>query len=230
MSDKSCQTDETHLQSLENVEIGDAVPGSEIPDDNTVTETEGEDVADEYCEIKHLCKESEQCKRQFKTKKGLDNHILLCHRPAVKFSCDFCGKSFNREKYLKKHKLTHDQPAVMCLLCKLDLKYPFRLKQHNEVYHTVENPICKVCGKEFDNRADLRNHNKTCLKKSNVLKYKNKENIVPDTSVHLNVSNTTKSSSNTPGLMSSIPLSSADSPTLVEYVPNEMTVLTFDQF
>ena len=94
--------------------------------DDNLKEVDEDSMSEEYAEIQHICKESNLCKKQYKTKKGLENHITICHKPTLKFICDFCGKEFNRKKYLNKHKVTHNQPAVMCILCDIDLKYPFR--------------------------------------------------------------------------------------------------------
>ena len=112
----------------------------------------------------------------------------------------------------------------------------FRLKQHNEKYHTPENPTCRICGKGFENKALLRNHSKNCLKKSNKLKYENKENHVPegDPLPESNLPGSNIPESNLAHLdthvelIPVIPLSSVGPETLEEH--DYVQVLQFDEF
>ena len=124
-----------------------------------------------------------------------------------------------------------------------------KFKLHSNKYHTKVNPVCKVCGKSFENKATLWSHGKTCTKKENKLKFQNKcklqnkENVAPstkpavggedgvsDSKIHA-AAPESEAASPLPMSISAIPVSSRDSPVLVELLPGvyEMS-LPFDQF
>ena len=178
----------------------------------------------------HICKESKQCKKSFKTENGLKNHILLCHKPLLSFNCQ---ESFKRKLLLNKHMAVHRKPLLLCNNCSMTFKSEYRLKQHKEQYHTETAPQCHVCGKVFENRVAQRNHNKTCFKKENKAKLRNKENMDPSLSLEENSHLETYTSENqelvSPGIFDTIPVSSEDSPTLVEEIPSYQ-ILSFSDF
>ena len=124
------------------------------------------------------CRETLRCKRFFKTEAGLKNHINSWHKSEKKLSCQECGKSFRNMQGLQRHQELHLRPAISCDECDVEVKSQFRLKQHKAQYHTEKSPECHVCGKYFANRASQRDHNKTCFKKLNKLKYKEKQRLI----------------------------------------------------
>lgn len=74
------------------------------------------------------------------------------------FSCDICGRIFNRTYHLNRHKRTHrphsdappkDEPVFQCELCGKNFSCKSTLKSH-QVVHTGEKPFtCHICGKSF---------------------------------------------------------------------------------
>ena len=127
---------------------------------------------------KFICKKTAKCKREFKTEKGLKTHIEICHTYENKIECQDCGKRFLRMQQLEQHQKIHMRPTVSCRLCDAELKTPFCLKQHMDLYHTKVQPECKICRTTFINNFEKRKHDKTCLKKENKLKFskKNEQN------------------------------------------------------
>ena len=248
LCDNASQTEaESAVNVTEEADVENLAPRADI---NSIES----DLSQEYAEVNFICKESAKCKRKFKSSNGLKNHITLCHKPDSFVTCDICGKGFKQNKHLKQHKKVHEKLPVRCDQCGTELPNEFRLKQHKEQYHTLVSPKCQVCGQIFENRATQRMHNKTCLKKNNRLKYQNKENIAPqvpavntatvDKNKEHNVpqapnGNTVAGKGTTnekeisfqtsPSVLNRFPLSSVESPTLVENLP-VVSVLSFDEF
>ena len=96
--------------------------------------------------------------------------------------------------------------------------------------HPNEAPVFEVCGKTFETQENRRKHVKSCFKKNNKLKYKSKdkENVAPlsqqpeaqDNTAEPQVSFSLVSGSlDLMPTLTTIPISSEDSPTLVESLP-----------
>ena len=120
------------------------------------------------------CKKTKACKREFRTRGGLMNHIEKNHKDKKQFQCKECGKSFPKMQRLAAHQETHVvKPTISCDICGQEVKNMFRLKQHSEKYHDVVNAKCDICDQTFLYKIELRNHRTTCLKKENRLKTNN---------------------------------------------------------
>jgi len=92
-------------------------------------------------------------------------HTSVCYR-----QCDVCGKIFSHVKYMKEHKLIHDDvKRYKCSFCDNAFKQSAGLSMHIRRHHggvivTRTKPltphICEICGKVSKTRTDLRKHAK----------------------------------------------------------------------
>jgi len=89
-------------------------------------------------------------------------HMRTVHpKTDEKFSCKICGKTFNNKMFLKNHELTHDK-KFECYICKKKFPQSYLLKSHVNKMHENPNSFeCKTCGKTFNIRSILINHEKT---------------------------------------------------------------------
>ncbi len=81
------------------------------------------------------------------------------------YKCDLCHREFNCLKYLESHRLVHvknDEKAFVekhiCPVCGKEYDQKTNLKYHMR-QHTGERPhVCEVCGDSFSHPSTLRNH------------------------------------------------------------------------
>lgn len=81
----------------------------------------------------------DECRRTFKTKKGLLCHKKIYHSPAdEKYQCLECGKFFISEYKLGIHKRMHslDRP-FKCSKCSSSYKHKHVLQKHEQTKHNV---------------------------------------------------------------------------------------------
>ncbi|XP_058834130.1 zinc finger protein 14-like [Topomyia yanbarensis] len=105
------------------------------------------------------------CEQQFSTRYALKRHKTRTHDPnfvpeATVFVCDTCGKTFNSNGNLKKHKYTHT-PAEMpfvCGVCSKQFPTSNKLKEHNLRHEGVKNHTCPQCGLRKTTMHELRQH------------------------------------------------------------------------
>lgn len=128
-------------------------------------QTKQEEVDPGEVEHTHICKESNYCKKGFKRKSELQNHIVRFHTEMGKeFHCTSCKKRFARKQQLTAHVKTHSKEIVKCKVCNEVKKDNFRLKIHMDQYHSKDVSICPKCRKTFETRIQFRKHNKNCAK------------------------------------------------------------------
>uniref|UniRef100_A0A1A7X9S8 C2H2-type domain-containing protein n=1 Tax=Iconisemion striatum TaxID=60296 RepID=A0A1A7X9S8_9TELE len=75
------------------------------------------------------------------------------------FSCDFCGKIFNRKDNLNTHVRIHTgQKPFGCDVCERRFGSKTHLNRHM-IIHVGEKPfVCDVCGQRFSHKSNLNGH------------------------------------------------------------------------
>ncbi|CAD5219532.1 unnamed protein product [Bursaphelenchus okinawaensis] len=77
-----------------------------------------------------------------------------------KYKCTFpnCGKTFERQRSLKYHHITHAPPVFSCDICDKSFVTMPKLKRHLRI-HNGERPfLCDECGKAFSTNSNLNVH------------------------------------------------------------------------
>lgn len=106
--------------------------------------------------IKHICK---VCKREFKYKAYLENHVLTMHTRKNGITCEVCAQSFPNEESLELHKDSHkNEKKHRCSVCNKAFLMLCTLKEHMRT-HTGEKPfLCSQCGRGFSQKTNLAQH------------------------------------------------------------------------
>jgi uncharacterized Zn-finger protein len=80
------------------------------------------------------------------------------------YSCDICGKAFNKNYNLNKHKKIHTgEKPYSCDVCEKAFLTKSNLANHERV-HTGEKPFeCEICQESFSRNFKLSKHKKSLL-------------------------------------------------------------------
>lgn len=110
------------------------------------------------------------CDTVFKIEDDFYNHIMFYHKTKdeLKFTCKLCDKVSTTEELFRKHKKTHTKDFVAkCHICSNSYRKQYQLTLHiRHVHNDREHNDCKICGKEFHFKGQLKLH----LEGHNVLK------------------------------------------------------------
>uniref|UniRef100_A0A4W4E086 C2H2-type domain-containing protein n=1 Tax=Electrophorus electricus TaxID=8005 RepID=A0A4W4E086_ELEEL len=76
------------------------------------------------------------------------------------FTCNYCGKAFNRPKKVEIHQRIHTgEKPFRCNTCGKFFAEAGNLKKHQKRVHTGEKPFkCETCGKLFTEAGNLKKH------------------------------------------------------------------------
>ena len=97
------------------------------------------------------------CGESFKNVKELNEHHRTDHN--IQF-CAECGKGFNTQSSLEKHKYYHRELKFTCEHCGMGFPFMSRLEQHKVTQRKLATLPCmhKNCGRTFKNLGDLNRH------------------------------------------------------------------------
>ena len=97
------------------------------------------------------------CGDSFDNMKELNKHHSSDHD--IQF-CSDCGKGFNTQTSLDKHKYYHRELKFVCKHCGQGFPFVSRLEQHKITHRTIATLPCmhKNCGHTFKNLGDLNRH------------------------------------------------------------------------
>lgn len=126
-------------------------------------------ILNSHLENEHRCIITDQqlvclsCDRNFAKLRYLKKHLREVHEKATPFSCDICGKEFNRKSNLTEHLLIHENKYLAtCPTCKKSYRTQSALKLHLRM-HTKEKPYkCDICNeKSYAYNTDLKRHKRS---------------------------------------------------------------------
>ncbi|GAB0096716.1 zinc finger protein 2 homolog [Sergentomyia squamirostris] len=110
------------------------------------------------CGIKKTSLDCTFCRKIFKTKQKLQNHIVT-HTGEKNFNCSKCEKAFSLASSLRNHMRIHTgERPYKCPECDMTFAQRNVLVSHQRV-HTGEKPFrCSVCDKTFRQYPTLKTH------------------------------------------------------------------------
>ncbi|XP_063441644.1 zinc finger protein 773-like [Mytilus trossulus] len=105
----------------------------------------------------------EVCRKEFKTKRQMKEHILSLHAGVKPFKCDQCDKMFTRKYHLERHLMMHaGTKDYQCEYCGKEFSTKGNLLSHvRRVHLQIKEYTCGVCQKGFFSPKDLQTHFKT---------------------------------------------------------------------
>ncbi|CAC5418421.1 KRAB [Mytilus coruscus] len=94
-----------------------------------------------------------------KVKVKEEKEEVLFRTRQTNFTCEECGKVFNRKDNLKNHMRLHSgaKPFV-CTICNKSFRQSAHLYRHTKSHTGERNEICTICGKAFFRPEHLRKH------------------------------------------------------------------------
>ena len=138
-----------------------------------IYEPEKEFGADEIPNNAVMCP---RCKSNEKTHSKLLTHIKKFHKDVFNFLCPQCDRGFISKYGWKMHKKFHEEEKIHCEKenCEAEFSTNKSYKQHLRVFHPVggmKEFTCKhpQCGKKFQTKSNLVQHERSCKKNPNRL-------------------------------------------------------------
>lgn len=105
----------------------------------------------------------ENCGKGYKQKRLLEEHMRSKHTGERVFKCDRekCDAAFFSMSSMRRHWKSHENGEVTCEMCGKKFRSLNALMAHARLVH-VEVIICEIdaCGKEFQSKCYLKNHQK----------------------------------------------------------------------
>ncbi|XP_063372013.1 myoneurin-like [Cydia amplana] len=107
----------------------------------------------------------EVCKKRFRTKHWMRDHVDWIHHGLKKYSCSCCSASFGAFTSLRRHAARkHEQRAAaprdthVCDLCGKTFKVKTSLEEHLLTHYGLRPFVCSTCPAAFSYRAALYTH------------------------------------------------------------------------
>lgn len=102
----------------------------------------------------------ELCKKEFKTKRQMKEHVLSLHVGVKPFKCEQCDKVFARKYHLERHVMIHTGTRdFQCEYCGKEFCTKGNLLAHvRRVHLKIREFTCGVCQKGFFSPKDLQTH------------------------------------------------------------------------
>jgi len=105
-----------------------------------------------------------QCKKNYKTQRGLKNHLRFTHSQEKPYRCDECDRSYKRQATLVYHKksihTTIPRNRLRCDKCDSTCATERQLKTHVKLVHPDSLTFCNECNKPFKSKKTLQKHMK----------------------------------------------------------------------
>lgn len=119
-----------------------------------------------YHKETHLHLTCNQCDREFKSTRSLQNHMKNHSDNEAQFTCAECGKSFLELDNLKNHLAVHGMITSLekfeCKICQKVFGKEKNLKRHSKMHTVKSEHACHKCTTPFNTRDDLEDHAKFC--------------------------------------------------------------------
>lgn len=101
--------------------------------------------------------ECSHCGKGFYMRHELTKHIRSVHMEGYSYQCEVCGKTFKRKDQLKDHEKIHEGKKT-CKICAKELNSIACLRQHMRTHSNEKNYICPVCSKGFTCNFSMKTH------------------------------------------------------------------------
>lgn len=97
------------------------------------------------------------CDKQFGSVQQLTRH-LLSHPDELNFTCNECGKGFQRKSQLVQHAAVHSSRPYTCKECHKTFAHKTHLRRHEVVHSGLRPHQCRVCHQSFSRKSSLSRH------------------------------------------------------------------------
>lgn len=116
--------------------------------------------------IKTFHRICQTCGKIYTNKNSFYDHVRIKHPKlspeSLRVTCDLCGKDFERQHLLLKHRKTHESPKESCPICFRIFYDHDKFMVHMSEHENKQEFCCKFCPKVYTNKFSLKNHCQVC--------------------------------------------------------------------